>query len=322
MDRPVTILTTGGTIAMAGDLAVPALDAAGLVAAVPALGAVADLTAEHLLSLPGAHMGLDDVLAVARRAISRAREGAGVVVTHGTDTLEETAYLTDLLHDAEAPVVFTGAIRPASAPGADGPANLLDAVAVARAPEAAGLGTCVVFAGEVHAARFARKADTTSPRAFDSPVAGPIGHVAEGRLALHTRPPRRPALDPATLDFDVPIVATWLADDGRLLRAAAERADGVVLCTLGAGHVNEAVLGAVADVAARMPVVLAVRPARGSFARSTYGFAGAEGDLRATGATAAGVLSPQAARMKLLACLGAGRRDAQAVSAAFAPEDV
>jgi L-asparaginase len=302
MVRPVTLLAAGGTIAMvAGDeaAATPALDAAALAAA----AGLPDESARSVRGLPGVHLTLDDALAVAREAAAEAAAGRAVVVTTGTDTLEELAVLCDALHDGQAPVVLTGAIRPASAPGADGPANLLDAVALA---EVAPGGTYVVFAGEVHAARHARKTDSTSPRAFSSPRTGPLGYVAEGRVALDAPPPPTGrALPVERLDFAVPIVPTWLGDDAALLRAALElEPDALVLVALGAGHVSPAVLAALRD--ATCPVAVAVRPERGALLRATYGFEGAERDLRATGAIPAAHLSPQAARMLLLAGLGAG----------------
>ena len=139
--REVTVLAAGGTIAMAGEGgATPALDAAGLVAAVPALAGVPGLRARTLGGWPGVHVSAADALEIARAAAAEAASGRGVVLTHGTDTLEETAVLCDLLHGAEAPIVVTGAIRPASATGADGPANLLDAVRAAGHAATAGLG--------------------------------------------------------------------------------------------------------------------------------------------------------------------------------------
>ena len=119
------------------------------------------IEARTLINKPSAHLTLGDQLEICRAARDAARRGIGVVVTHGTDTLEETAMLCDVLHDAEAPIVFTGAIRPATAPGADGPANLVDAVSVAASDAAAGLGVLVVFGGEIHHARCVRKTDTT-----------------------------------------------------------------------------------------------------------------------------------------------------------------
>jgi L-asparaginase len=320
MEREVVLLSTGGTISMRGELAIPADGPEELLGG----AGVGGVRSRALLALPGPHMSLQDALLVAREAAAAAADGAGVVVTHGTDTLEETAFLTDLLHGNGAPIAFTGAIRPGSAPGADGPANLSDAVAVAGSAEAEGLGTVVVFAGQVHAAREARKADSSGPATFDSPAGGPIGRVVEGRLALRARPARPPGgpLAVERLDFRVPIVTAALGDDLALLDAAiAGGADGVVLVALGGGHLPPAALARLRAAAAALPVALAVRPERGALLRATYGFEGAEGDLRATGAIPAGALSPQAARIKLLACLGAGLRG-EALAAVFAGDAI
>ncbi len=305
--RPVHLLAAGGTIAMADDgsgRVVPALDAAAIVRAVGLEG----VPARTVRTLPGVHLTLADALAVAHAARAVLDTGAGVALTTGTDTLEELAVLVEAVCGDRGTVAVTGAIRPAGAPGADGPANVLDAAAVAAQAPA---GTWVVFAGEVHAAAEARKADSTSPRCFASPRTGPAGHVAEGEVTMHAAVPAPPALDVAALDLRVPIVPTWLGDDGALVRAAAAgppAPDGLVVVALGAGHVAPAVLAAVRDAAGRMPVAACVRPERGALLRATYGFPGAEPDLRAAGVLDAGGRSPQAARMRLLAALGAGLR--------------
>ncbi len=283
---------------MKGARAVPALDAAALTAGL-------SVEARSVCNLPGAQMTMADVATVAREALAEARAGRGVVVTHGTDTLEETAVLVDACHDAPAPIVFTGAIRPASAEGADGPRNLADAVAAAGAPQTEGLGTLVCFAGELHAARTVRKTDSVSPRAFGSPQAGPVGYVGEGRVAIQARPQRpAPVALPSTLGARVPIVPTWLGDDGAQLDAALGNADGVVLVALGAGHLPPAALAALRT--ATVPVAATVRPERGALLEDTYGFEGSEADLRAAGAIDAAHLSPQAARMLLILALACG----------------
>lgn len=279
--------------------ATPALGAAELVRS----AGLEVASSRSIEGIPGAHRTLDGALTLAREAVAEASAGNGVVITTGTDTLEEQAVLVDALNGADTPIVLTGAIRPASAPGADGPANLIDAVTVASTAPA---GTYVVFAGEVHAALHARKVDSTSPRAFGSPLGGPLGYVAEGRVSLDAPAPRAEPLAPERLDFRVPIVPTWLGDHAELLRAAfGLEPDGLVLVALGAGHVGPPVLGALRE--APCPVVAAVRPERGQILHETYGFEGAEADLRAV-AIPAGRLSPQAARMVLLAALGAGFR--------------
>ena len=155
------------------------------------------IDAETVINVPSAHLTLEDQLHICREARDAARRGIGVVITHGTDTLEETAMLADVVHDAEAPIVITGAIRPASAPGADGPANLSDAVSVAASEAAAGMGVLVVFGGEIHHARCVRKTDTTSLVAFSSPQTGPLGRVTEGHPIIWSKIPRNPPLDPA-----------------------------------------------------------------------------------------------------------------------------
>src|SRR2546423_12804687 len=193
----VRVLAAGGTIAMSGEGGAKlALDAADLVAAVPGLPQPDGIESETVVNLPSAHLSLGDQLAICRAARDAAREGLGVVVTHGTDTLEETAMLCDVIHDSAAPIVFTGAIRAASAPGADGPANLADAISVARSAEARGMGVLVVFGGEIHHARCARKTDTTSLTAFSRPQTGLLGRRAERRAPVRMPVARNQAEDP------------------------------------------------------------------------------------------------------------------------------
>jgi L-asparaginase len=304
--RPVRLLAAGGTISMQGERAVPALDAQGLIEAVPALADVPELEAETVLAVPGPHLTLTQALELARRAAAAAAEGEGVVVSTGTDTLEEVAVVCALLRGGEAPIVITGANRPASGAGADGPANLFDSVAVAGSSTTEGLGTVVVFGGEIHDAMTARKVDSTGPAAFGSPVSGPLGRVIEGRVWLHARPSRPAPMSVEALEHRVEIISPGLGDDGGLLGHAAASADGVVLVAFGAGHLSPALLAALRQAVERVPVVLTCRPARSSMLVETYGFEGAERDLRASGAFCAPFLSPAAARIVLLCCLGAG----------------
>jgi len=309
--RSVFVLVAGGTISMTGDTASaaasPDLDAEGLLDSLPDNVDIQGLRAETVINVPSAHLSLGDQIDICRRARDTARRGIGVVVTHGTDTLEETAMLCDVLHDAEAPIVFTGAIRPASSPGADGPANLLDAISVAASDAASDMGVLVCFGGEIHHARGARKTDTTSLVAFSSPQTGPLGRVTEGHPTIWSRIPRNPALDPPDLDARVLVVPTSAGDDGTLARAALDTdPDGLVIGTLGAGHVPPPILELLAEVAERIPVIVYSRPERGVILNATYGYRASERDLRETNVIPAGFLSPQAARMKLLACLGSG----------------
>jgi L-asparaginase len=318
--RPVRLLAAGGTIAMAGTHAVPQLDGAALVEAIPALRDFPGLRTENVLSLPGPQISPAEALELARRAHAVASAGAGVVISTGTDTLEELAMLCALTYGGEAPIVFTGANRPASAPGADGPANLLDAVSLAAAPAARGLGVTVVFGGEIHAGPTVRKVDSTGPAAFASPAAGPIGRIVEGRVWLHARPIRPAPVTPAALTHRVDILTATLGDDGSPLAAAARAADGLVVSAFGAGHVTPGMLAAIRIAIQRIPVVLTCRPERGAMLHATYGFEGSERDLRAGGVIPAPFLAAPAARIALMCCLGAGL-DRDGIARALAPWD-
>lgn len=302
--------------------ATPELDVKDLLAGVPADRRPPAVRAATLTNRPSAHLTLEDQLGIARRARDAARQGLGVVVTHGTDTLEETAMLADILHDSPVPVVFTGAIRPASHPGADGPSNLADALAVASSEVAAGRGVLVCFGGEIHNARAVRKADVTSPLAFASPHTGPAGRVIEGRAEIWSQLAPNPSLDPERLDSRVPVIAAVSGDDGwaagKMIGAGP---DGVVLVTLGGGHLAPACLEMWAAAAKRIPVIATSRPERGAILRATYGYEASEQDLRRTGIIPAGFLSPQAARIKLLACLGAGL-DRDGTARVFSGDDL
>jgi L-asparaginase len=320
LSRPVRLLAAGGTIAMRGERAVPVLDAAELIEQLPQLAGVPSLEAETLFGLPSAELTLEQALELARRAADAAAAGEGVVITTGTDTLEEIAVLCAMLHDGEAPIVVTGANRPGSSPGADGHANLLDAVAAAGSSRLTGAGALVVFGGEIHAAMAVQKVDSTGPAAFGSPMAGPLGRIVQGRVWVHARPVRAPALAVTGLAHRVEIVNVSLGDDGAMLARAAQTAEGIVLIALGAGHLPSGVSRELQRVAPRLPVVITCRPVRSSMLFSTYGFEGAEQDLRASSAFCAPFVSPPAARMVLLCCLGAGL-DRAGVAATLAPWD-
>src|SRR5262249_53727390 len=151
---------------------------------------------DDFMSVPSFDVHGELALSLARRVLEHAArpEVAGVVVPHGTDTMEESVYLIDRLLDTDTPVVLTGAQRGADQPDADGPRNLRDAVRLANSPQARGHGALVVFAGEIHAGREARKVHTTAVRAFGSPGFGPIGHVDGEVVVLRRRPFRAPAL--------------------------------------------------------------------------------------------------------------------------------
>lgn len=310
----VLLLATGGTIAMtpgAGDAIVPALQASDLVRAVPALAQVASLEAVSFSNKPGASLTLRDLVGLSDRIDAAFARGCqGAVVVQGTDTIEETAFGLELLARSARPIVVTGAMRGAQAPGADGPANLLAAVTVAASPQASALGALVVLGDQVHAARHVQKTHTTLPSAFRSPGAGPLGTIQEGGLRLQYLQAPLPALSVAAERLDdtaVALLRIALDDDGRLLRALPELGyRGVVIEAMGAGHVPAWLAPMIGELAARMPVVLSTRVAAGPVLRATYGFAGSESDLLARGVLHGGALGGLKARLLLRLLLAAG----------------
>jgi L-asparaginase len=301
-DPPVRLLIAGGTIAMSGAPARPSLEVIEQLQR----QAGAEVEAEVFATMPSVQFTASEALALCRRAAEIAGAGTPVVITHGTDLLEEVAFLCDLVYGGAAPIVFTGAMRMAMAPGADGPANLQAAVAVAADPAARGLGVVVAFNGRVHAARHVRKADSTNVDAFESPLTGPLGKVEEGCFTRRWVPPRLPALELGRLDATVEILTPALASGPALVTAAASVCDGIVISVPGAGHTPPPFLTAVQELARVKPVVAVPRPWRGALLRSTYGFEGSEVDLRSGAIVCAGALSAPAARVALLAALGAG----------------
>ncbi|WP_285509088.1 asparaginase [Actinokineospora sp. NBRC 105648] len=321
--RRIAVIGMGGTIAMApgaGGGVVPALDAADLVVAVPGLAELdLEITARGLRSLPSPSLGFGDLVALSAAVRAEIDAGAtGVVVTHGTDTIEETAIFLDLTVDSPVPVVVTGAMRAPTSAGADGPANLFAAINVAAAESARGLGTLVVMSDEVHGARFVRKGHTSSTAAFVSPGFGPLGLVVEGEPRLRGTPrvPLRLPAGPNVDQLRVGLVTVALGDDGELLRRGGDAFDGIVLAGLGAGHVPAGMVPLVAGLAARVPVVLASRTGSGPVLRHTYGYPGSERDLLDRGLLHAGFLDPAKARVLLLLLLADGA-DRDRIASAF-----
>jgi L-asparaginase len=313
--RPrVDCLATGGTIASVatrqGEGVTPTLGVEELVRSVPELAAVADLRAAQFMQRPSTAITFADMLALRQEINRRVEDGsAGVVVTQGTDTIEETAFALDLLWSDDAPIVITGAMRNPSLPGADGPANLLAAVQVAASPSARGLGALVVLNDEIHAARFVAKTHTSSLRAFSSRPVGALGWLSEGRAVIALRP-----VDPMHLDVPadatvppVALVRVALDDDGRLLAALPSLGfAGAVIEGFGGGHVTPPMVPLLERLAAQIPVVLASRTGSGEVLSRTYRYPGSEIELLDLGLVRAGPLDGLKSRVALSLCLAAG----------------
>lgn len=308
----VVVLSTGGTIASraTGDAKTATDSAADLLARA---GAPSGTRIEgcDVFRVGSFRMTLDHQQQLLQAVLGALAEPdvVGVVVTHGTDTMEESAFLVDLFLDDVRPVVFTGAQRSADAPDSDGPANLRDALTVATSSAARGLGSLIVFEGAVLPARGTRKTHTLASGAFAAPDRGPLGAVVDGRLRVHAEPRRGKPLDPARLDLPgvrVDIVPVYPGVDTVALDAVvAAGARAVVLEATGAGNANPTLRDAVAELSARGVVVALSTRVHAGPVVPIYGDGGGR-DLLAAGALPTGTLRPGQVRVLLLALLGTG----------------
>lgn len=339
MSQPrIRLLALGGTIAtQPGTQGMKqGLGGDDLVRMVPGLDTVADVTAETISRTGSGNLTLDAVYALAARieAMATARDVDGVVVTQGTDTLEETAFLLDLLLDVDIPVVMTAAMRNTGMVSHDGPGNVLAAARVAAAPwaRASDVGVLVALLDHVHAAFDVAKTETSRIDAFRSPATGPVATLVEDRVVQLMRPVRdwkqtlRTAIgaSPAARlgGAAAPVALLWLGlgEQGALIDAVLADArhlgfDGVVLGAMGGGHVPELLVERLTALSQRLPVVIASRTGAGPLLRRTYEGAGSEIALRAGGLIYAGRLPPLKARLllDLLLRAGAGRATIAAV---------
>lgn len=316
----IAILFTGGTISMRIDArtgsAVPALGGLDILAHVPQLAEVADVELEDVSRLPGPHVTPEHMWRLARRVAAwlERPDVDGVVVTHGTDTLEEAAFFLDVAIASDKPIVLVGAIRTMSEPSWDGPANLVHAVKVAAAPASRGRGVVVAMNEQILSAREVEKVHTEAAASFQSREFGPVGVVDAGIVRyLRTMPRESPWRDAGAdgllrvkrYEPDVDLVKVTAGADGRFVRCSvAAGARGLVLEALGRGNVPPAMLDDIERaVHAGLPIVLTSRCGAGSV-RERYGYEGGGRGLRDLGLIFAGRLSGVKARIKLMLALG------------------
>jgi L-asparaginase len=309
----VRILATGGTIAGSGpsetdpayrpgDVAVEAL-----IRAVPKARTLALLSGEQIAQIGSQDM--DDALwlklAARVNALFAADEADGIVVTHGTDTMEETSYFLHLVTKSDRPVVLTGAMRPPTSLSPDGPLNLYNAVAVAADPDAAGRGAIVVLNDDLHSGRDVTKSNTTDVQAFVSPGPGLLGTASYGKIRYFRRPSR---LHTSSSEWSasgldrLPRVDILYAHAGMpvdLIEASVSLgARGLVVAGMGNGNPTATAVATLARVAKEgIVVVRSTRVVSGDVTRNT------EVDDDAKGFVAADQLNPQKARVLLQLCL-------------------
>jgi len=324
--KPVVVfIATGGTIAMKIDpikhAPVPAISGEDLLSTVPEVSKYATVEVKNISNVPSDYMDPARWTALTREVIAAlARPAvAGVVISHGTDTLEETAYWLDLTVDSDKPVVLIGAQRNASESDFDGPRNLLNAVRIAVDPQSKGKGALLAMNNQINAAREVTKTHTSTVETFKSGDFGFLGEVDFDRIVYWRAPLRRQHVSIKTDNMPyVEIVPMYGGADGYLIKAALDHgAKGVVVQGLGWGNVNQPMFAAIKDAIAKgIPVVVTSRVPNGRVLPN-YGWEGGGKTLVEAGAVMGDDLSPQKARILLMLLLQDGVMGQKNLQAAF-----
>lgn len=315
----ILLLATGGTISMKVDRerggAVPTLTGQEIMESLPGVEEIATVEVREFGRFPGPHMTIERIWELRAAVLAALDERFdGVVVTHGTDTIEETAYLMDRSLTPGAPVVITGAMRNSSELSWDGPANLMAAIEVAASREARGRGTMVVLDEEIVQGAEVVKTHTEAAGTFVSPNWGPLGVTDKGRAHFYRESRRKPMLAPDAPALPVDLVKIVAGMDSRLLECSLDSgARGIVLEALGRGNVPPDVVPGVRRwTEAGRPVVITSRSLRGRVL-DTYAYPGGGHELREMGAIFADHMTGQQARVELMLAIGVHGGDVQAI---------
>lgn len=307
----IAVVTTGGTISMRYDAklggAVPAISGDELLHMVPGLDKVARLELIEFSNQPSCHLTpqlMFELCCLINSTLARP-DIDGLVVTHGTDALEETAYMADMLLNSSKPVVFTAAMRNNSELGADGPRNVLASVRVAACPDAQEAGALIVFNGRILAARDTIKMHTSNLDAFRSPTLGPLGNVDDDLVTIFRRSLVRQTFAPHHIEPRVELVRVYAGMDSSFLLWSLEQGmKGLVIEAMGQGNVPPMMLPGIETwLNAGKPVVLVSRCPEGR-ALDTYAYVGGGKQLHNMGVIFGEDLTGQKARVKLMLALG------------------
>jgi len=310
----IKILTTGGTIAMKIDPesggAKPALSGDDLVKAMPGISAFGEIDVEDVANIPSDYMGPDiwRRMAIRLNEILSEEDVPGAVITHGTDTLEETAYFMDLTVKSAKPVVFTGAQRNASEQDCDGPRNLLNAVRIVTEEEALGMGVMVSLNGQICTAKDVTKTHTYAVETFNSGPKGLLGEVVGDQVKFYRKPLHRLTLPVEKIDSKVDLIAMYTGADGKYIDLAVESGvSAIVIQAFGLGNVSDLFCRAIANAIGKGVIVAISTRVPYGHVFPAYDFEGAGSGLRDLGAIFVGDLSPWKARILLMLALGVTR---------------
>jgi L-asparaginase len=307
--KNILILHTGGTIAMEEDKKTGSVkqgEGHPLQNSITALKEIANIKVEEIFQLPSPHITHQEMFTLKKRIEQAAASEfiEGVVITHGTDTLEETAYFLDLTLRTSIPVVLTGAMRSSNEVGSDGPYNLLSSVKVAASRDAVGKGVLVVLNDEIHTAKNVTKTHTSNVSTFQSPQYGPIGIVTKLGVLFHHFPMNRENYVIEEISNKVMLLKAYAGMDSSLLHALNNmNINGLVIEALGQGNLPPAMIAGVKElIQHNVPIVLVSRCFNG-IVQDVYGYEGGGRQLKELGVIFSNGLSGQKARIKLMVSL-------------------
>lgn len=307
--KKILVIHTGGTISMMEDKetgAVQQNQQNPLLHHTDALSTIADVKVEELFQLPSPHITEKEMFLLKEKIETSIHEDAieGVVITHGTDTLEETAYFLDITVQSDIPIVVTGAMRSSNELGADGPYNLISAVRVAASDRAVGKGVLVVMNDEIHTAKNVTKTHTSNIATFQSPQYGPIGIVSKRDVTFHHIPTVRESYKIKKVTKNVILLKAYAGMDHSLIKAIHTiQPDGVVIEALGQGNLPPMIVPELKKlIHSGIPLVLVSRCFNG-YVQDVYNYEGGGRKLKELGVIFSNGLNGQKARLKLLVTL-------------------
>ncbi|WP_461612198.1 asparaginase [Clostridium sp. Marseille-QA1073] len=309
--KKVVVIFNGGTISMKVDpriqAAVPTLSGEEIMSMVTGIESYAKVESYNFSSLPSPHVTPDLMLELSKyvKSFLEKEDVDGVVVTHGTDTLEETAYFLNLTIKSEKPIVVTGSMRNSSELGYDGPSNLAAAICTATSEESRGRGVLVCLNNELNAASEVTKSHSMHLNTFQSPEFGPIGIVDDNKAIFYRESLNHEYIPTDKIETKVDLIKACAGIDGKLVDFCVENgAKGLVIEAMGRGNIPPQMAASVKKAVRKgIPVVLVSRCYKGRVLDS-YGYEGGGKDLRTGGVIFADSLPGQKARIKLIVALG------------------
>ena len=311
--KKIAVVFNGGTISMKVDnrikAAVPSLTGEEIMAMVTGIEEFAEIESFNFSSMPSPHMCVETMLELSKfvEKILEREDVDGVVITHGTDTLEETAYFLDLTLETEKPVVITGAMRSSSELGYDGPFNLAASICTAIAEDSKGRGVLVCFNGELNSASEVTKANSMALNAFRTPNFGPIGIVDNNKVLFYRNTPKRNKYKVSELRGDVALIKSVAGMDSSYINFVIDNNNkGIVIEAMGRGNVPpKMVPGIKRAIEKNIPVVIVSRCFEGRVFES-YGYEGGGKMLKNIGVIFGDTLQGQKARIKLMVAIASG----------------